>query len=155
MTILRAGANTRKGFATAYRTGTLLITNATWTAVAMQAEQDDTDDIWESVTNPSRFLTPTWATHAIFGCQVFFDNTDSTHQRICTGRKNGSEFTGKGYTRRASAHTTDESYQAWSAPTPVVGGTDYFECYAYEDSGSNLNVTATTTWGSLIVIGTN
>ena len=154
MTILRAGARTKVGFASAHRgTTKLLVSNATWTACPYITESEDTDAIWEPTTNPSRFLTPSWAQSAQMGSQIYYEGS-TTGQRINTHRLNGSEFVGRGQSRRDMHDATWETHIAWSSPVPVATpGTDYYECWTYQDSGVSRNLAAAINWGSLIVQG--
>jgi hypothetical protein len=153
MTILRGGS--KLGYALANRNATLAITNVTWTAVPFLNQVADTDDIWEGVTNPSRFLSPAWATFVQMGSQTFYEG-HTTGQRICTHRLNGSEFNGRGQARYDQPDATWQTQHAWSCPVAVaVPGTDYYEVYTYQSRGSNLNLASSINWGCLVVTGSN
>lgn len=155
MTILRGGS--KLGYALAHRgANTLAITTATWTAIPFITEVADTDDIWEGVTNPSRFTTPSWATVIQMGGQSYYEG-QTTGFRIQSFFVNAAAaLPGRGQSRLDQPDNTWNTQHSWSCPVSVaVPGTDYYGVYTYHNRGSNLNLAAAINWGCMIVKGTN
>jgi hypothetical protein len=112
----------------AYRSGTQAITAATWTKVACQVEEFDTNSNYD--TSLYRF-TPTVAGYYQFTATVE-PSTIQAYQYLAF-YKNGIQF------KRASAANTSGVGTSIAALIYLNGATDYIELYTNFGSSINAN----------------
>lgn len=118
-----------------YKTTTQSISNATATAVTFDAETFDVDGYHSTVSNTSRMTVPSGkAGYFLLTSNLRYAN-NSTGGRSIDFYKNGTRIAG------TYQPTVSGSSVAYSAST-VINGTvgDYFEVYAYQESGGALNI---------------
>ena len=118
----------------AYNSTTTSVNSATWTKVALQTEEYDTNNNFDNTTN-YRF-TPTVAGYYQVNGAVQFGATVSTAVARVAIYKNGSIFK---YGVQVHASTNKVISSVVSALVYFNGSTDYVEMYAYQDTGSSQN----------------
>lgn len=137
----------------AYATATQSIANATWTALALQAEKFDTDGYHDNATNNTRLTVPTGkgGTFIMAGQHRFAASTAGF--RAIYVRKNGTDVL-------AGINTggiQNSGYGASSHQSAVVqlAAGDYIELMAHQTSGGNLSTILDTdsVWLSLGRLG--
>jgi hypothetical protein len=119
----------------AYRTSTQTIPNATWTALSLNAERFDDDNIHDTVTNNSRLTCKTAGVYYIFGNITWVLN--STGVRGVAIRLNGTTFIADLFVQATSSVVGNVMNVSCIANLNV---NDYVELMAYQNSGGNLNI---------------
>jgi hypothetical protein len=119
----------------AYASSNISIPNNTFTKVAFQTEEFDTNSNYDNATN-YRF-TPTVAGYYQVNSQIAWGVTTTTSGTIIAIYKNGTRFKdGSGII----------GSNVWGNQNNVAclismnGSTDYIEVYAYQNSGGAVNV---------------
>lgn len=121
-----------------FQTTTQSVPNITWAAINFQAEVYDTIAGHSTITNITRYLPNVSGTYDIIG-QVTYA-TNSTNDRACQARKNGSPVDGLQYGGGRASASTNVAGMAWCFGSVALNGTtDYLELYAFQDSGGSLN----------------
>lgn len=133
LTGVGGGAATFVG-ASVYADATQSISNATYTAVAFNQEDYDTDAFHDVVTNNSRLTVPTTAKYLVTTVIGFAAN--ATGQRVIRFRKNGTTYI------RGHAGPDGGSQAPAVNLSSVVALTaaDYIEVMAYQNSGGSLSI---------------
>jgi hypothetical protein len=116
----------------AYQNAATTVNNSTWTKIAIQVEEFDTANCFDSTTN-FRF-TPNVAGYYQVGGTVNFA-PNSSGFRFVSIYKNGSSFKNGQNTVGGAVNFTAITV---SALIYFNGSTDYVELYANQNSGSNL-----------------
>jgi len=131
------------------------ITTATDTQLTFDAEVYDTSGFHSTVTNTGRLTIPNGVSKVRLQAAVYCSNGVATGRRILNIYKNGSAtgFVGTSRSEIAPNATIAFRLQTTSPILEVQEG-DYFEANFYQDSGSSMNVTYSTseTWFSIEVI---
>jgi hypothetical protein len=117
----------------AYNTASQSIANNTNTKVIFQTEEFDTANCFDNATN-YRF-TPTIAGYYQFNCNVSWAGVTANAVYFQL-YKNGSAFK-IGNRQQASGQYT---FQVLSTLAYANGTTDYFEIYAFQNSGGSVNI---------------
>ena len=129
----------RGDYARVYNSGNLLIGNAAWTALTFDSERWDSRGLHSVVANTGRFTILVPGLYSIGGSALFA--TDGTGVRAGAIRLNGAAGT---YITRSGAF--DVGGVAGGSVNPStqyrLSATDYVEFMVYQNSGGNLNVTA-------------
>ena len=135
-----ASAAAFKG-ASCYNSANLTIANATWTSVALDSEQFDTDAFHSTSVNNTRFTIPAGLGGYYLATANIGWQANATGIRILRILKNGT--------------TVYFTPQMIPSSTVLVGNqmsltlagavSDYFEFQIYQSSGGNLNTTGSTT----------
>ena len=124
--------------ASAYSNATQTISNTTQTAIALQAENFDTDSFHSTSVNTSRMTIPSGKSgkYLVQGGLLWQNGT--TGQRTLTFYKNGSPW--------AAWDVTPASATTWSfccSITMDLVATDYVELFVLQSSGSTVGVYGT------------
>jgi hypothetical protein len=123
-------------------TGTQSISNGTFTAIAWNTEEFDTDGFHSTSTNTSRITIPSGkAGKYLFTSHTFFDSISGTGRRFVRFYKNGSS-TGIDFTE------TPPSSSAYVGISNTVilnlAVNDYVEAFAYQSSGVTITLDLST-----------
>jgi hypothetical protein len=126
----------------AYHTATQNLVTATWTVLALNAEDFDTAALHDPAVNNSRVVAPSAGTYLAIG-QVHHGPSAGGTTRWLALQKNSG---GVGFTNVVllDSHTPDATYGRYCAVSGLfrlVAG-DYFELAAYQDSGLTQTVGA-------------
>ena len=118
----------------AYVSGAQTINSGSWTKVACNVEEFDTNSNYD--TSAYRF-TPTVAGYYQINGAVQFDGTVDTAVARCAIYKNGS-----GAKNGVQVHASINKVISSNVSCEIYmnGSTDYVELYAYQDSGSGRGV---------------
>ena len=120
-------------FSAYYSGGTSNYSGATWTKIALNAEDFDTASCFDSTTN-YRF-TPNVAGYYLINAAVQCGS--GTGEYYIDIAKNGSQF---------KVGTDVSATATWTTQVSAIvyanGSTDYFEIYATQSSGSSKNVSS-------------
>lgn len=131
-------------------TGTTAGTSGTAALMLWDSEQYDTDSMHSTSTNTSRVTINTTGLYAV-SVSVFWA-ANATGFRDVEIRKNagGAVGSGTGLAKfRAAATATLGGWVGGTCYLPLVGGSDYIECFALQTSGGSLATTVGsqfTTW---------
>ena len=120
----------------AYATATVTMANSTWTKIALQAEEFDTNNSFDSTTN-YRFQPTVAGYYQISGGTTF--QPIGAGNRFLSIFKNGSVFKDLGVLPVASLNYTQ---MYGSCLVYLNGSTDYVELYALKNSGGSLDNSA-------------
>jgi len=114
------------------------LSNATFTAITLEAESFDTDAFHSTSTNTSRFTVPTGkgGKYLVSGVVAYAFN--ATGSRIAAVYKNGSLVNYSSVLQAATAGSSG-TYVPISFVISLVAG-DYVEVFGYQASGGDLNV---------------
>jgi hypothetical protein len=125
----------------AYLSTAQSISNASNTKVTFQTELYDTDSCYDNATN-YRF-TPTSSGKYFFTTKVRFETGSASNNAQLRIAKNGnsSDATPPNavYT---NSYNLPYSYMVVSGALEANGTTDYFEVFAYQDTGGSVNISA-------------
>jgi hypothetical protein len=121
---------------------TNFLSNATWTAITFTAEIFDTDDYHDNSTNNTRLTVPAGVNYVSLHGQVQFSNNSTSFRHVAI-LKNGVDFI-CGNTNTAFGSTSNVR-ETTSVPVNVSEN-DYFELYAYQQSGSDMSVSQKANW---------
>lgn len=121
-----------------HQAGIQTLANTILTAITFDTFDFGDITLW-NITNPTKILTPNWALFARVAGNILFDPTGlGLGSRRVTFRKNGLAFVQTPANNRpspaAGSPISDHDLCA-SGWFPVIGGTDYLEMYAQQDSG--------------------
>lgn len=127
----------------AYYSGSLAVSNATWTDVPFDNTAYETGDGTFNTTT-GEYTVPTGATVIRITCQVIFDASSAGDRRQLQLLRN----TGGGYTSNYFGRPLDSNYIGTATSvTPLgfsvvlrVSGGDKFKAQVYQNTGGNLNV---------------
>lgn len=136
--LLQKTALTSVSRARAYANAQTSIANAAWTAVALGAEQEDTDSYHSTSTNTSRMTVPTTDWYLIIGQSNFVSNTTGNIRGVSL-RVNGGTYIAAYYLPPIAGGF--ETALSVSVMYPLTAG-QYVEMCMYQDSGGALNTTA-------------
>lgn len=119
------------------------IANGTWTHLAFDTEDYDTNSIHDTVTNNQRLTVPTGVTRVRISGRVVFA-ADATGIRVAAISKNDETTTPAGavglpYVTRDPTGGSREVIELNSSVITVTGG-DYFTLAVYQSSGASLDV---------------
>ncbi len=120
----------------AYATSAVTMASSTWTKIALQAEEFDTNSNFDSTTN-YRFQPTVAGYYQISGGTTF--QPAGAGNRFLSIFKNGSVFKGFGVLPAASINYTQ---MYGSCLVYLNGSTDYVELYALQNSGGSLDNSA-------------
>lgn len=124
--------------------GIVSVADATWTALALDAEQWDVGAMHSLVTNTSRVTIPTGQSgHYSFKGQCGFA-PNATGMRKLSIARNGIRI----WSMAVPGTSLDYQVLHVSGEFPSVAG-DYYELYVYQDSGGALDVGALGTLESI------
>ena len=147
-----------RGGALVYLDANQSLTNLTWTAINFDQEDYDTDALHDNATNNSRLTVPTGITRVRLTGKVGFQSGDVLI-REATFRKNGLEaYAGRAAHRFGDGTQTTGNVTRINIQSPILTVTagDYFELYAFQDSGGALNalgdVDGEATWFAMELI---
>jgi hypothetical protein len=113
---------------------TQVISNATWTSVALDVEQFDVGGYHSNVTNNSRFTVPTGlGGKYFFNANVKWAN-NATGPRIVRFRVNNTT-TAVTQEKSSAAEFADQLSTVWN-----LSAGDYVELQVYQGSGGNLSL---------------
>lgn len=126
----------------AQRTTTTLVNNATWTQVALNVSNYDTNSNFN--TSTYRF-TPTVAGYYQMTASCNWAAGSGT--TITTVRFNGGEYMRMG---RIPLSSTDETNTLYSCLIPFNGSTDYAELWVYTSNATSMNFYNATMQGVLV-----
>lgn len=130
------------------RTTNLSLASGIATTLAWQAAELDTTAFW-SAGAPTRLTVPAGVTKVRITANARFDAASAGARQILIF-KNGATFNGRGAIQMAGQ--TNAELNIVSAVVPVVAG-DFFECQAFQGSGSALNLMAhESTWLQIEVV---
>lgn len=127
------GAGTGPAFSARNSTNQTL-TNNTSNKVALQTEEFDTNNNFDSTTN-YRF-TPTVAGYYQINAQVKVENNSNAGTLVCTIFKNGSDYKEAQNTIRSGSNTSAGS----SAVIYFNGSTDYVEVFVLQSTGATATL---------------
>jgi hypothetical protein len=115
----------------AYQNSNQTITTSTWTKIAFDIEEFDTNSNYNNATY--RF-TPTVAGYYQVNGSINFSNSATNTANIIAIYKNGTEF------KRTSLQTVSVVGQNACIGFLMYmnGSTDYIECYGFQNTGSNV-----------------
>ena len=121
--------------AAAYGNATQSIPNTTYTAIALQAENFDTDSYHDNTTNNSRMTIPAGkgGKYLVQGALLWQNGT--TGQRTLVFYKNGSQFAAWDNTP-----ATASVYSMMCSITMSLVATDYVELFVYQNSGGAVGM---------------
>ena len=129
------------------------LTTGVAAAVSWDAEDFDTDDYWEGVTNPTRFTIPESGFYEI-GAAIPFVGAADDEQRYVHFRKNGDGTNQYGPNRQASNAAEGSgaggSQILQTSTLLELAAGDYVEVWVRQDSGGNLNIDGDQSLGSWI-----
>ena len=120
--------------ATQTASATQSIANATSTKVLFDTEEFDTTNDYTSST-----FTPSVEGYYLLRSQLWMDGANSQNTMQCRLYKNGSNYRSLGIIGDA---VNQNVTLGGSILVYANGTTDYFEIYAYQNSGSAMNVVA-------------
>lgn len=125
--------------ARANRSTTQSVPDATWTAVAFDAEDFDTNTFHDTATNPSRFTVPTGyaGKYRVTGLALWEANT--TAQRYRAIAKNGIRIA-PAVVNATNNNTNGFGFIVDDIVSCAVG--DYLEMHVYQDSTAARNIIA-------------
>lgn len=132
-----AGGSTFVG-ASATNSSDQSISNGTWTTVAFNTEQFDTDAFHNNSTNNTRMTIPTGkGGYYLVTTAIQFGSND-TGFRATVLRKNGSDYQNLNWVDADSGNTI------WTSGSTIIScvATDYLEIAVYQNSGGALNANA-------------
>ena len=112
------------------------VSNQTWTKVALNTKQFDTNTNFDAVTN-YRF-TPTVAGYYQFSSFVS-GPSNSTQNQITAIYKNGSIYKYLGAVQNLNATAVVNDGVSGSILISLNGSTDYVELWVYQQTGSTVN----------------
>jgi len=112
------------------------ITNNSSTAVTFDTETFDTDGFHSTVTNTSRITIPTGKGGKYLFVMTMCWTTSSTGERLTTLKKNGGFHK---YTWQMGGIAGGYVFNPSSVIVDAAAG-DYFEMFAFQTSGGNLNI---------------
>ncbi len=116
------------------------------------SESYDTDGFYDSSSNTERFTIPSGVSKIILSCQMRWD-TNTTGERQILAYKNGSPaFDGRPFSHiEAQPGLT---MQQFLSPVLAVTAGDYFEVYAYQNSGANRSLEShVSSWFCIQAVG--
>lgn len=119
-----------------YNSANIAIANNTQTVVAYDTERYDTDALHSTATNTGRLTATRAGRYLIFTHILWAAN--ATGQRGVRVRLNGTTDLGGVLNDAAGAGTTRQT----AMTIHNLSATDYVETLVFQDSGGNLNVTA-------------
>ena len=122
------------------RTTSQSIPNNTVTNVNWDAEEYDTDNIHDNVTNNERLTVPSGVTKVKI-CGNDYWPTNNSGDRMLRLYKNGAYFPGTGRMAIRSAASAYTSQNICSAVVSVTSG-DYFTMQVWQNSADALNLEA-------------
>jgi hypothetical protein len=121
-----------------YNSAAITLTSGASTALTFDSERYDYDNIHSTVTNTGRLTATTAGIYHISGHARF--DVNATNQRFILIRLNGST-TIANQTAQALAGSLNTALTVSTIYELAAG--DYVELLAYQNSGGNLDVTAT------------
>lgn len=130
-----------------YPSGSIVTHNNAVTLLTFDSESYDTDSMHDTVTNPGRVVIPSGVTMVRMYGQVCIGGSNSPGYRYAGILKNGTTnlYVGGGavsYAPNGSASAAT-ILQVSSPVVSVVAG-DYFSLYAFQNSGGDVDVVAST-----------
>ena len=117
--------------------GSLTLANDTNTLVSILAESYDTDNTFAS----NRF-TPAVAGYYYLEGQVSINNDSAGSSLVAMIYKNGSEIS----LAQVTAEGTNQTYTVMTSELDLADTDDYYELYAYQNSGSGKGMNAGYCW---------
>ena len=134
------------------------ITSATWTKLAFDAEDWDSDGAFDTTTNPGRFTVPSGegGNYVFHGGAGGFTGGSGYELMYLSIYKNGSSQTngGRGHQWMAvpSGGTGWDVYSQLTATMPLVAG-DYVELYVYQNLSTSDTVAGLTYFSGFKLAG--
>jgi len=120
-----------------YKSADQSINTGTWTALTFNTEEYDTDSFHDNSTNTSRITIPSGKNGKyLFIATVVYNDSSSTGVRSFGIYKNGNAF---GQLYLSAGVSSFYAIGTGSRMLDAVA-TDYFEIYAYQNSGGALNI---------------
>jgi hypothetical protein len=120
--------------ASAYDTGILTVSSATWTRITYNSEDFDTDAIHSTATNTGRFTIPTGKTGKwLCSMNIQCEGTSSSANIFVQIYKNG---TGLGFTKLVCIGGMGAMNFPFSQVLNLTAA-DYIEFYVYQNAGVN------------------
>lgn len=121
--------------ANAFRSGTQLINNATWTPIQWNAESWDTHGMHDNSTNPSRFTAQKAGLYLVT-CNYTMNASSGGEARLVGLSKNGA------IEHVAYRRSNTVAFLAVCQITAQIflSRGDYVQGHAYQDSGGGLNI---------------
>lgn len=128
-------------FSVYYSGGTSNYSGATWTKIALNAEDFDTANCFDSTTN-YRFTPNVAGYYQINLCLSAAQNGSSTYNNSLAIYKNGSIYKGV-----INTTITGQYYNStWSGIIYFNGTTDYIEAYTYMNTGQGQYLGSTASY---------
>ena len=117
------------------------IANSATSALSMDTEDFDNDNMHSTVTNSSRATPVTAARYQVSGATSYVSNaTGSRHAEIW---KNGAALNGGGASMQTDSAGVSTRQPTRTLTLPMNGTTDYVEIVAFQTSGVGLNTDVT------------
>lgn len=116
------------------------LTSAAYTGITFDTEDADTDNGHSTVTNTSRYTSPTAGRLLVGGAVSFAAN--SAGVRATAWALNGTQING-GQTTFVGTNLIEASVPARVKTIVVNGSTDYIELHGYQNTGGALNTAVT------------
>lgn len=117
-----------------FSSGTLGVNNTTWTTVAWNQEEFDTDNIHDNVTNNSRLTCKTAGNYLAWGTIDFGTNVTGGRQSALA--KNGSRISP--YFGGGTVGSAGVAVRAPGLYAVTLAVNDYLEFHVYQDSGGSI-----------------
>lgn len=116
-------------------------------------EDYDTDNIHDNSTNNSRLTVPSGVSYVRLTASSFWSFNTSSYRQLELFKNGGSTFEGRSQDSLQAGNNANMVTNFSSAVLAVTGG-DYFEVFATQGSGGNLDVQGGfNTWFSMEIIG--
>jgi hypothetical protein len=135
---LTTGGGTPAPYCNAYRTAALSPATATFTLVPLDTEFDDTDNMHDLVTNPSRVIAQTAGEYLITYGVTFVAN--AVGRRVAQLQKNSAGVPGAAFamTNLVTAPVGNFAVTGVSTQRFIAG--DYVELFIEQESGAALAI---------------
>lgn len=126
-----------------YNSGSISVPNITNTVITFDSEDHDTDNIHDTVTNNSRLTVPSGVIKIKLSLKIEFLTNSTGNREVYVRKNNLTTYTGFMYATQipitSTSTTTFSSICMTSPPLDVIAG-DYFEVFAFQNSGGAINV---------------
>lgn len=137
--------------ALAYKSSVASIPSGSWTALALDQEEYDTDAFHSTVSNTDRLTVPTGVTRVRLTAQLSFASS-ATGARGLRIVRNADSTPATGLPNLFFAGQNGGNALIVASAVISVSAGDYFRVQAYQDSGSALNAN-TPIWFAIEVVG--
>jgi len=132
-------------------TTAISIINATNVVLPWQAEDYDTNNVHDNVTNNTRLTVPTGIIRVRLSARFRWDNNTVGTRRV-TITKNGSFNWAVGIGQEDLDAKTGINISSTITAVAIVTAGDFFEVFARQDSGGTINVQASVAWFQMEIL---